>query len=83
MTSSSFPSPGGTGRLCSARTVSAAQELQSTMRGFAFALGVRCDHCQVEKKAPEKGFDDAADDKDAKKLRGSCCRWSRRSITIT
>src|ERR1700681_4386657 len=42
-------------------------ELESTMRGFAFALGVRCGHCHVEKKAPEKGFDFAADDKDAKK----------------
>ena len=43
------------------------QELQSTMRGFAFALGVRCEHCHAEKKAPEKGFDYAADDKDTKK----------------
>ena len=43
------------------------QELQSTMRSFAFALGVRCEHCHVEKKAPEKGFDYSADDKDAKK----------------
>lgn len=42
-------------------------ELQSTMRGFAFALGVRCEHCHVEKTAPEKGLDYAADDKDAKK----------------
>jgi tetratricopeptide (TPR) repeat protein len=42
-------------------------EMESTMRGFAFALGVRCEHCHVEKKAPEKGFDFAADDKDAKK----------------
>jgi len=42
-------------------------ELQSTMRGFAFALGVRCEHCHVEKKAPEKGFDFPADDKDTKK----------------
>jgi len=42
-------------------------ELESTMRGFVFALGVRCGHCHVEKKAPEKGFDFAADDKDAKK----------------
>lgn len=44
------------------------QELQSTMRSFAFALGVRCEHCHVEKRAPEKGFDYAADDKDAKKV---------------
>ncbi|HKW56298.1 MAG TPA: c-type cytochrome [Candidatus Acidoferrum sp.] len=44
-----------------------SRELQSTMRGFAFALGVRCEHCHVEKKAPEKGFDYAADDKEAKK----------------
>jgi hypothetical protein len=43
------------------------QELQSTMRGFAFALSVRCEHCHVEKKAPDKGLDFAADDKDAKK----------------
>jgi len=43
------------------------QELQSTMRSFAFALGVRCEHCHVERKAPEKGFDYAADDKDTKK----------------
>jgi tetratricopeptide (TPR) repeat protein len=42
-------------------------EMESTMRGFAFALGVRCEHCHVEKKAPEKGLDFAADDKDAKK----------------
>jgi hypothetical protein len=42
------------------------QELQSTMRGFAFALGVRCDHCHVEKKEPGKGFDFPADDKQAK-----------------
>jgi len=40
------------------------QELQTTMRGFAFALGVRCEHCRVEKKAPEKGFNYDADDKE-------------------
>jgi len=43
------------------------RDLESTMRSFAFALGVRCDHCHVEKKAPEKGLDFAADEKDAKK----------------
>jgi hypothetical protein len=42
-------------------------QMESTMRGFAFALGVRCEHCHVEKKAPEKSLDFAADDKDAKK----------------
>ncbi len=42
-------------------------EMESTMRSFAFALGVRCDHCHIEKKAPEKGLDFAADDKEAKK----------------
>jgi tetratricopeptide (TPR) repeat protein len=42
-------------------------EMEATMRSFAFALGVRCDHCHVEKKAPERGFDFTADDKDAKK----------------
>ena len=43
------------------------RDLESSMRGFAFALGVRCDHCHVEKKAPEKGFDFAADEKQEKK----------------
>ena len=43
------------------------QELTQTMRGFAFALDVRCEHCHVEKKAPEQGFDFAADDKKEKK----------------
>src|ERR1700730_6925081 len=42
-------------------------EMESTMRGFAFALGVRCGDCHVEKKAPDHGLDFAADDKDAKK----------------
>jgi tetratricopeptide (TPR) repeat protein len=43
-------------------------ELQSTMRGFAFALNVRCDHCHVEKAGGKKfEMDFAADDKDAKK----------------
>jgi tetratricopeptide (TPR) repeat protein len=42
-------------------------DIESTMRSFAFALGVRCDHCHVEKKAPEHGFDFAADDKEEKK----------------
>src|SRR5579859_5297612 len=45
----------------------AKHDLESTMRGFAFALGVRCEHCHVEKKAPEHGFDFAADDKEPKK----------------
>jgi len=43
------------------------QELQSVMRGFAFGLGVRCDHCHVEKTGPDKGLDFAADDKDEKR----------------
>lgn len=43
-------------------------ELQSTMRGFAFALNVRCDHCHVEKPGGGKvAMDFAADDKEAKK----------------
>src|SRR3954468_10955213 len=42
-------------------------EMESIMRGFAFALGTRCDHCHVEKKAPEHGLDFAADDKQEKK----------------
>lgn len=44
------------------------QELQSTMRGFAFALGVRCEHCHVEKKDVENSYDFPADDKQAKKI---------------
>lgn len=43
-------------------------ELQSTMRGFAFALNVRCEHCHVEKAGGKKfEMDFAADDKEAKK----------------
>jgi photosynthetic reaction center cytochrome c subunit len=40
-------------------------ELMGTMRRFAFALGVRCEHCHVQ-NADHK-FDFAADDKEAKK----------------
>jgi hypothetical protein len=65
------------------------REPESTMRRFAFALGVRCDHCHVEKKAPEKGLDFPADDKDAKKTARvmlqmvaatttTSAKWSRR-----
>jgi tetratricopeptide (TPR) repeat protein len=43
-------------------------ELQSTMRGFAFALNVRCEHCHVEKAGGKKfEMDFVADEKDAKK----------------
>jgi tetratricopeptide (TPR) repeat protein len=40
-------------------------ELQSTMRGFAFALNVRCPFCHVQKADMKMDF--AADDKDKKK----------------
>ena len=40
-------------------------ELEARMRGFAFALGVRCDHCHVQKA--DRKLDFPADDKDAKK----------------
>jgi tetratricopeptide (TPR) repeat protein len=44
------------------------QELQSTMRGFALALGVRCEYCHIEKAGGKKvEMDFAADDKDTKK----------------
>lgn len=43
------------------------RDMESAMRAFALALGVRCEHCHVEKKAPERGFDFAADDKEPKK----------------
>lgn len=43
-------------------------ELQSTMRGFAFALNVRCEHCHVEKAGGKKfEMDFASDDKEAKR----------------
>jgi tetratricopeptide (TPR) repeat protein len=43
------------------------QELQSTMRGFAFALNVRCNYCHAQKKEGEKlGLDYASDEKDTK-----------------
>jgi len=41
------------------------KELVSTMRGFSFSLGVRCEHCHVQKA--DKHFDFAADDKQEKK----------------
>jgi hypothetical protein len=38
-------------------------DLQSTMRGFALALNVRCEHCHVEKVGGKKSeMDFAADD---------------------
>jgi hypothetical protein len=40
-------------------------ELQSTMRGFAFALNVRCPYCHVQKADLKMDF--PADDQDAKK----------------
>jgi tetratricopeptide (TPR) repeat protein len=43
----------------------AKADLQSTMRGFAFALDVRCPYCHVQK--PGQAFDYAADDLDTKK----------------
>ncbi len=39
------------------------------MRGFAFALGIRCPYCHAEKTAPEKGLDFPADTKQEKKDR--------------
>jgi hypothetical protein len=41
-------------------------ELVETMRGFSFALAVRCSHCHVEKDGPPPGMDFAADDKPEK-----------------
>jgi tetratricopeptide (TPR) repeat protein len=43
----------------------AKKELVSTMRGFSFALGVRCEHCHLQKA--DKTMDFAADDKQEKK----------------
>jgi hypothetical protein len=41
-------------------------ELTSMMRGFAFALDVRCNYCHAQ-KADGKGFDFASDEKQTKK----------------
>ena len=46
------------------------QELIQTMRGFSFSLGVRCEHCHVQKVTNShdlKEMDFAADDKQEKK----------------
>jgi len=48
------------------KDISKAQ-LTSTMRGFAFALNVRCEHCHVEKPEGSHKFDYAVDDKQTKK----------------
>jgi len=40
------------------------RELMSTMRNFAFALDVRCEHCHVQR---DQGFDYSSDDKQSKK----------------
>lgn len=42
-------------------------ELMQTMRGFAFALNVRCPYCHVERSSKDLDLDFAADDKQPKK----------------
>ncbi len=45
------------------------RELVSLMRGFAGALGVRCNHCHVGESATSlEGFDFASDDKETKRV---------------
>jgi tetratricopeptide (TPR) repeat protein len=39
-------------------------DLQATMRGFSFALGVRCEHCHVQN--PDKSMDFPSDQKETK-----------------
>jgi len=39
-------------------------DLQATMRGFAFALGARCEHCHVQN--PDKSMDFPSDQKETK-----------------
>jgi len=39
------------------------------MRGFSFALGTRCEHCNVEKAPGSHDLDFAADDKQEKIMR--------------
>lgn len=42
-------------------------DLMAHMRGFSFALDVRCSYCHVERSAKELDLDFASDDKPAKK----------------
>lgn len=42
-------------------------ELLSTMRGFSFALGVRCEYCHADKKSDQTPRDFASDEKQTKK----------------
>src|SRR5690349_17744028 len=42
-------------------------DLMAHMRGFSFALDVRCSYCHVEKSAKELDLDYASDDKQTKK----------------
>jgi tetratricopeptide (TPR) repeat protein len=53
-------------------------DLVETMRGFAGALGVRCNHCHVgENAATLEGFDFASDAKDEKKIARAMMRMTR------
>ena len=58
-------------------------DLQTTMRGFAFALNVRCPYCHVQ-KADMKMDSSRPTTKIRRKLpAGSCCKWLRSSTAIT
>lgn len=51
------------------------QELVTTMRGYVFALGVRCDHCHAAGKTPGS-MDFASDDKPAKQTARTMIRMT-------
>ncbi len=52
--------------------------LINTMRGFAGALGVRCDHCHVGENADTlEDFDFASDDKETKRVARAMMRMTR------
>jgi hypothetical protein len=56
----------------------ARPELVEVMRGFAGALGVRCNHCHVgENAATLEGFDFASDAKEEKKIARAMMRMTR------
>lgn len=53
-------------------------DLVGVMRGYASALGVRCNHCHVgENAATLEGFDFAADDKETKKVARAMAEMTR------
>lgn len=53
-------------------------ELIETMRGFSFALGVRCTHCHVGEEGKPSTDDFAADDKEPKRVARAMMEMTRK-----